>query len=319
MLAKIFNLLIFFIIFAPQTKIMKSREKEIRRITLWGAVVNLALTAGKFVAGTLGSSAAMIADAVHSLSDLLTDVVVVVFTHISSKGKDRKHSFGHGKFETMATLLIGVILVVVGAELMANGVKSIISVINGDTIPKPGYIALIAAAVSIIAKEILYQATVRVGRRTDSPVVIANAWHHRSDALSSIGALLGIGGAIILGDKWTILDPIVSCCISIATIIVAIKISLPSLAELLDTALPEDIEKEIISTASSVPGVKDIHELKTRRNGISFIIIAHIVVNPEISIVEAHDISTAVESALKDRFGNESQISIHIEPDVDSK
>jgi cation diffusion facilitator family transporter len=298
---------------------MEGREREIRKVTLWGAAVNITLTIAKLLAGVFGRSAAMVADGVHSLSDLLTDAVVLIFTHISSKGKDRNHSFGHGKFETMATLIISVILIIVGAKLMEGGIRSIIDVANGKDLPKPGYIALIAAIVSIVLKELLYQWTSRVGKSTNSPAVTANAWHHRSDALSSIGALLGIGGAIILGDKWTILDPIVSCCISIAIIIVAIKISLPSLAELLDTALPEDIEKEIISTASSVPGVKDIHELKTRRNGISFIIIAHIVVNPEISIVEAHDISTAVESALKDRFGNESQISIHIEPDVDSK
>lgn len=298
---------------------MESREKEIRNITVWGAIVNLVLTAGKIAAGIFGRSAAMVADGIHSLSDLMTDAVVVIFTHISSKGKDRKHSFGHGKFETLATLIIGVILVAVGAELMAKGVKSIISVINGEIIPRPGYIALLAAAVSIAAKEILYQYTVKVGRDTNSPVVIANAWHHRSDALSSIGALIGIGGAIVLGDRWTILDPITSCCISIAIIVVAIKISLPSLAELLDTALPEEIEKEIIATATSVSGVTDIHELKTRRNGISFIIIAHIVVNPEISVTEAHDIATDVENALKAKFGNESQISIHIEPDVDSK
>ncbi len=298
---------------------MESREKEIRNITVWGGIVNLVLTAGKIAAGIFGRSAAMVADGIHSLSDLMTDAVVVIFTHISSKGKDRKHSFGHGKFETLATLIIGVILVAVGAELMAKGVKSIISVINGEIIPRPGYIALLAAAVSIAAKEILYQYTVKVGRDTNSPVVIANAWHHRSDALSSIGALIGIGGAIVLGDRWTILDPITSCCISIAIIVVAIKISLPSLAELLDTALPEEIEKEIIATATSVSGVTDIHELKTRRNGISFIIIAHIVVNPEISVTEAHDIATDVENALKAKFGNESQISIHIEPDVDSK
>ena len=298
---------------------MEDREREIRKVTWWGAAVNITLTIAKLLAGVFGRSAAMVADGVHSLSDLLTDAIVLIFTHISSKGKDRDHSFGHGKFETMATLIISVILIIVGAKLMEGGIRSIIDAANGKDLPKPGYIALIAAIVSIILKELLYQWTAKVGRKTNSPAVTANAWHHRSDALSSIGALLGIGGAIILGDKWTILDPIVSCCISIAIIIVAIKISLPSLAELLDTALPEDIEKEIISTASSVPGVKDIHELKTRRNGISFIIIAHIVVNPEISIVEAHDISTAVESALKDRFGNESQISIHIEPDVDSK
>ena len=295
------------------------REDEIRRITLWGAAVNILLTAGKLIAGILGHSAAMIADGVHSLSDLISDAVVLAFTHISSKGKDRDHSFGHGKFETLATLIVSVILVVVSVKLMSGGIRSIIDIIKGTPLDRPGIIALAAAAVSIAAKEILYHVTLKTGKRVQSPVVIANAWHHRSDALSSIGALIGIGGAIVLGDRWTVLDPLTSCLISVAIIVVAIKISLPSLAELLDTALPEDIENEIMATASSVQGVVEIHELKTRRNGISFIIIAHIVVNPSISIIEAHDIATDVENALKAKFGGESQISIHIEPDVDSK
>ena len=298
---------------------MENREKEIRRITLLGAVVNFILTACKIAAGVFGRSAAMLADGVHSLSDLLRDFVVVIFTHISSKGKDKNHSFGHGKFETLATLIVGVVLIAVGADLMAKGIKSIVGVLNGDVIPKPSYIALIAAAVSILAKEIIYHITAQVGRKTNSPVVIANAWHHRSDAFSSIGSLIGIGGAILLGDKWTILDPIAGCCISIAIIVVAIKICIPSLAELLDTSLPEDVENDIITTASSVEGVKDVHGLKTRRSGISFIIDAHIVVDPTISIVEAHNISTDVETALQGKFGTESQISIHIEPDVDAK
>ena len=291
------------------------RLKDIRSITIWGAVVNIALTIAKIVAGVVGRSAAMIADGIHSLSDLLSDIVVLVFTHISSKGKDRDHSFGHGKFETLATLIVSIILVVVGAKLMSGGIKSIISVVNGEVIPKPGYIALAAAVISIVAKEILYQATVKVGKEVNSPVVVANAWHHRSDALSSIGALLGIGGAIILGDKWTVLDPIASCCISIAIIVIAVKMALPSLSELLETSLPEDIEAEIVRTASEISGVRDIHELKTRRNGISFIIDAHITVDPSISIVEAHDIATNVEEALQLKYGNETQISIHMEPD----
>lgn len=295
------------------------REKEIRRITLWGAVVNIVLTAGKIVAGIAGRSAAMIADGIHSLSDLLSDAVVLLFTHISSKGKDRDHSFGHGKFETLATLIVSIILIAVGGNLMSNGVRSIIGLFNGVEIPKPGYIALVAAAVSIVLKEWLYHATVRVGKKTGSTVVIANAWHHRSDALSSIGSLIGIGGAIVLGDKWTVLDPLASCIISIAIIVVAVKMALPSLAELLETSLPEDIEKEIIQITSSVKGVNDIHDLKTRRNGISFIIDAHIVVNPEISIVEAHDISTEVEEALRTKYGPETQLSIHVEPDRTSK
>ncbi len=297
---------------------MHDRGKEIRRITVVGAIVNIILTIFKIIAGALGRSAAMVADGIHSLSDLLSDIVVLVFTHISSKGKDKNHSFGHGKFETLATLIVSVILVAVGAKLMADGVASIIGVMNGNSIPLPGSIALWAAIGSIIIKEILYHATIRTARRTNSPVVLANAWHHRSDALSSIGALAGIAGAMILGEKWTILDPIASCCISIAIIVVAVKMSLPSLAELLETSLPEEIEKDIISIANSVQGVENIHELKTRRNGISYIIDAHIVVDPHISVTEAHNIATDVENALKEKYGNETQINIHIEPDQDS-
>lgn len=291
------------------------RESEIRRITLWGAVVNLLLTAGKLVAGALGHSAAMVADGVHSLSDLISDVVVLAFTHISAKGKDRDHSFGHGKFETLATLIISIILVIVGGKLMSEGIRSIIDIINGAVLPRPGIIALAAAAVSIAAKEILYHVTLKTGKRVQSPVVIANAWHHRSDALSSIGSLIGIGGAIILGSKWTILDPIVSCAISIAIIIVAFRMAMPSIAELLEASLPEEIENQITATASAVEGVRDLHELKTRRNGISFIIDAHMTVDPDISIVEAHNIATRVEEALRTKFGSETQINIHMEPD----
>ncbi len=296
-----------------------NREKEIRKITLWGTAVNLLLTVFKIVAGVLGRSAAMIADGVHSLSDLLSDIVVLIFTHISSKGKDRDHSFGHGKFETLATLIVSTILGAVGANLMANGVSSIIGVFNGEVIPKPGYIALIAAAISIIAKEILYHATVKIGREQSSNVVIANAWHHRSDAFSSIGSLAGICGAIFLGDRWTILDPLASCIISVAIVVVAVRMAIPCLAELLETSLPEEVEQEIKTIALSIKGVDDIHELKTRRNGISFIIDAHIAVNPNISIVEAHDIATNVEDALQAKYGSETQINIHVEPEVDAR
>lgn len=296
-----------------------NREKEIRKITLWGTAVNLLLTVFKIVAGVLGRSAAMIADGVHSLSDLLSDIVVLIFTHISSKGKDRDHSFGHGKFETLATLIVSTILVAAGANLMANGVSSIIGVFNGEVIPKPGYIALIAAAISIIAKEILYHATVKIGREQSSNVVIANAWHHRSDAFSSIGSLVSICGAIFLGDRWAILDPLASCIISVVIVVVAVRMAIPSLAELLETSLPEEIEQDIKTIAMSINGVDDIHELKTRRNGISFIIDAHIAVNPNLSIVEAHDIATNVEEALLAKYGRETQINIHVEPGVDAR
>ena len=296
-----------------------NREKEIRNITLWGSAVNVLLTVFKLIAGSLGHSAAMIADGMHSLSDLVGDVVVLVFTHISSKGKDRDHSFGHGKFETLATLIVSLLLIIVGANLMGDGIQSIWGIYRGETIPQPGYLALLAAVVSIAAKEMLYQATVTVGKQTGSTVVIANAWHHRSDAFSSIGSLIGIGGAIALGNKWTVLDPLASCAISIAIIVVGIRMATPSLAELMEASLPEEVLQGIIDTASAVKGVNNIHELKTRRNGMSYIIDAHIAVDPTISIVEAHDIATNVEEALRRKYGKETQINIHVEPGTDAK
>lgn len=292
------------------------RERSIRSVTLWGALVNMGLTVFKLLAGIFGRSAAMVADGIHSLSDLLSDAVVLIFTHISSKGNDKGHSFGHGKFETFATMIVSLMLLIVGAGMMKNGINSIIDILNGNILPKPGWIAIAAAVVSIAAKEILYRVTARVGRKVDSPVVIANAWHHRSDAMSSIGSLVGIGGAMILGSKWTILDPLAACVISIAIIVVAVKMGLPSIEELLEASLPEDVEYEIRETASAVPGVRNIHALKTRRNGVSYIIDAHILVDPQISVVESHEIASQVENALSSRYGKETQVNIHVEPDI---
>ena len=291
------------------------RERSIRRVTLWGALVNMGLTVFKIVAGVLGRSSAMVADGIHSLSDLLSDAVVLVFTHVSSKGRDKSHSFGHGKFETFATMVVSLMLLVVGVSMMSKGINSIIDILNSNPLPKPGWIAIVAAIISIASKEILYRATAEVGRKVDSPVVIANAWHHRSDALSSIGSLVGIGGAMLLGSTWTILDPLAACAISVAIIVVAVKMGLPSISELLEASLPEDIEYEIKETASAVPGVRNIHALKTRRNGISYIIDAHILVDPAISVVKAHQIASDVEDALSSKYGKETQVNIHIEPD----
>ncbi len=273
---------------------MENRDRQIKRITLWSVAANTLLTVCKIIAGILGRSAAMVADGIHSLSDLLSDAVVLVFTHISAKGKDRDHSFGHGKFETLATLIVRII-------------------------PKPGYIAAAAAVISIAAKEILYRVTAKVGKEANSPAVIANAWHHRSDALSSIGSLAGISGAILLGDKWTILDPIASCIISVAIIIVGVKMAIPNLAELLEASLPEEMEEEIVRIALSVDGVNDIHDLKTRRNGISVIIDAHIVVDPQMTVTQAHEIATQAEDRIREKFGQQTQVSTHIEPDKTSR
>lgn len=296
-----------------------SRTNKITFVTLVGSVVNALLTAFKIVAGVIGHSAAMVADGVHSLSDLLSDVVVLVFVRISGKGRDKNHDYGHGKFETFATLIISLMLLVVGANLMSSGIASIKKILGGESVEAPGMIALWAALLSIVSKEILYRYTAVQGRKLDSPMMVANAWHHRSDALSSVGSLLGIGGAILLGDKFVILDPLAGCVISIFIIVMAVRMSIPAIKELLDVSLPDEMEDEIERTAKGVPGVVDLHELKTRREGPGIVLEGHLVLHSDISLEQAHGISKQVERALRDRFGDSTQISLHLEPENDSQ
>lgn len=298
---------------------MSDREKEISKVTVWGAVCNVALSVFKLIAGVLGHSAAMMADAVHSLSDLVSDVIVLVMVRISSKGKDESHDYGHGKFETLATVAVALLLVVVGVRLFSGGVAKINAAFHGESIAVPGIIALTAAIVSVVVKEFLFQWTAFVGRRNNSPAVITNAWHHRTDALSSVGSAIGIGAAVAFGGKWAILDPIVCCVISIFIFYIAVKMALPALNELTEGSLPDDMENEITELIRSVSGVTDVHALKTRKSGPCIIIESHIVVNPEMSVAEAHRITTEAETAIRLRFGAETQISIHVEPHVDAE
>lgn len=292
-----------------------NREQTISRVTIWGAVGNLVLTGYKLAAGLLGHSSAMVADAIHSLSDLVSDVVVLVLVRVSSKGIDHNHDYGHGKFETLATVLVSLLLLVVGGELMANGIEKIRLVAHGGTLASPGSIALWAALVSIVVKELLYQWTAIVGRKVNSPAMISNAWHHRTDALSSVASALGIGGAMLLGGKWTILDPVVGCVISIFIIVVAVKMVLPALHELTEGSLPQEMKEQITQLITSIEGVDNVHDLRTRRNGPVVIISAHIVVDPHMSVHQAHHLTELAEEAVRQEFGNETQITIHIEPD----
>lgn len=295
------------------------RTAKVTFVTLVGSVVNIILTVFKIIAGVLGRSTAMIADGIHSLSDLLSDIVVIVFVKISAKGRDKDHDYGHGKFETFATLIISLMLMVVAANLMSGGISKIRLILDGGEVSSPGMIALWAAVASIVLKEILYRYTIIQGKALNSPMMIANAWHHRSDAFSSVGSLLGIAGAIFLGDKFVILDPITGCVISIFILVMAVKMSVPAIKELLDVSLPDDVEDKIKATAKSVKGVVDLHELKTRREGPGIIMEGHLVLDSEISLKEAHDISKKVEEALRKEFGSETQISLHLEPEDDSQ
>ncbi len=297
---------------------MDNRTKDIQKITLWGAFCNIALTIVKFVAGILGGSTAMLADAVHSASDLVTDIIVIVFTRISGKGKDKGHDYGHGKFETLATVVVSLMLLVVGAEMIKSSYQQIRSAVEGNPLPAPEMIALWAAVISIISKEFLYKWTVKVGKRLSSPVVIANAWHHRTDALSSVGSLVGIAGAIALGGEWTILDPLVGAVISIVIIVMAVKMSIPALAELTEASLPEKTEQKMLEIIRSVEGVRGVHELKTRLCGHYCIADFHIVVDPETTILESHETTVIIERKLREEFGEETQINIHVEPSDDS-
>lgn len=291
------------------------RRQKITRVTLLGSLVNFLLVAFKFTAGILGSSAAMIADAVHSLADFATDVVVLVFIRISSKPQDEDHKYGHGKYETLATAIIGVVLFGVGAKLLWDGGDKIVGVLfRGRTLASPGIIALVAAGVSILSKEWLFRYTLRVGREQRSQSVTANAWHHRSDALSSIGTALGIGGAIALGPRWHVLDPLAAVVVSVLIMKVAAKLFLPALNELLEKSLPSEQEREILALIGNVPGVSFPHRLRTRGIGNGCAVEVHIRVDPRMSVAEAHRLTQQIEARLRERFGEPIYISIHVEP-----
>ena len=291
-----------------------NREKEIYKVTLWGSFVNFLLLVFKFIAGFVGNSAAMIADAVHSLSDFITDIVVLLFVRVSSKPKDEDHHYGHGKYETLATATIGIILFAVGIGILINAVESIIDFYNGKELAAPNLWALIAAAVSIIAKEALYQYTVYKGKGLNSKAVMANAWHHRSDAFSSIGTLIGIGGAMFLGEKWRVLDPIAAFLVSIFIMKVAIELTKASLEELLEKSLPKKTEEKILGIINSFPEVKSPHNLRTRHIGSNIAIEVHIRMDGNLSLNEAHEITKKIEHALKAEFGESTHIGIHMEP-----
>ena len=291
-----------------------SREKGIYKVTIVGSIVNFLLLVFKLFAGIAGHSAAMLADAVHSLSDFITDIVVIVFVRIAGKPEDKGHDYGHGKYETLATAIIGLLLLCVGFGIFWNGASSIYTFLRGGQLESPGVVALVAALVSIVSKEILYQYTVIQGKKLNSQAVIANAWHHRSDALSSIGTAIGIGGAILLGDHWRVLDPVAAVVVSFFIMKVSVRLLIPCVDELLEKSLPEDVEKEIEQTVLSFPGVSQPHHLRTRRIGNYYAIELHVRMDGKITLEEAHSTATAIENKLKEMFGKGTHVGIHVEP-----
>lgn len=290
------------------------REREIFKVTFAGSLINLALLTFKFVAGIAGHSAAMLADAVHSLSDFATDIVVIVFVRISSKPEDKSHDYGHGKYETLATAIIGLLLVGVGLGILWQGASSVWRYAHGEQLGEPGMVALVAALVSIVSKELLYQYTRLKGKRLQSQAVIANAWHHRSDALSSVGTALGIGGAIALGEAWRVLDPVAAMVVSVFILKVAWQMLVPCVDELLERSLPAEEEDEIVRLILQTPGVSQPHHLRTRRIGNYCSIDVHVRMDGRLSLTQAHDTASAIEQRLKERFGPQTLTSIHVEP-----
>lgn len=291
-----------------------SREKEIYRVTFIGSIVNLLLLLFKFAAAFWGRSSAMMADAVHSLSDFITDIIVVVFVRISSKPADEGHDYGHGKYETLGTVFIGVALMFVGIMILMNSIESIIMFFKGEKLAAPGWFAFIAAILSIVSKEVLYQYTVIKGRKLSSQAVVANAWHHRSDALSSIGTAVGIGGAILLGESWRVLDPVAALIVSCFIVKVSVDLLKPGFNELLERSLPADVEEKILEIVNSAEGVSEPHNLRTRRIGNRCAIEMHLRMDGNVSLSEAHDKATEIEHKLREEFGKDTYINIHLEP-----
>ena len=290
------------------------RNQEIYKVTLVGGVVNVVLLLFKFVAGIVGHSAAMVADAVHSLSDFVTDIIVLVFIHISGKPKDKSHDYGHGKYETLAMTLIGVALLIVAIGILYSGAAKIYVWANGGQLEAPGTLALWAALLSVLLKEAVYQYSMVKARQLNSQVVAANAWHHRSDALSSIGTAIGIGGAIFLGQRWTVLDPIASVVVGAFIVKVAVDLLRNGIGDLMEQSLPDAVEEEMLRIVGALPGVVNPHDLRTRRIGNHYAIELHILMDGDISLREAHNKASEVEDLLRARYGKETHVAVHVEP-----
>ena len=291
-----------------------NREKEIYKVTLVGSAGNVALLTFKFIAGVMGHSSAMIADAVHSLSDFITDVIVLAFVHVSAKPQDVDHDYGHGKYETFASFIIGLALLAAATGIIVSGIAKLIDWAGGKQLAAPGWLALAAAIISILVKEILYRYTVIRGKKLDSQALVANAWHHRSDAFSSIATAVGIGGAILLGQRWTVLDPLASVVVGLMLVKVAYNLLRASASELTESSLSSEIEKEIEDIIRSFPDVSEPHNLRTRRIGNRFAIEAHVRMDGNVPLTVAHDRATAIEQRLRERFGRQTHITIHMEP-----
>lgn len=288
------------------------RTGQIQRITWLGLVANLCLSGLKFVVGTLGSSQAVVADAVHSLSDLITDIAILVGVRYWSSPADKGHPYGHRRIETIIT--VGIAVMLAGAAI-AIGYRGL-ATMTGEDIRQPGRIAFIGAFISILTKEFLYRWTLRVGRREKSPAVIANAWHHRSDAFSSIPAALAVAIAVV-NPAWSFVDHLGAAIVSIFILHASWKIIKPALDELSDSSVPTHTQDLISAAGKEIDGVKDIHAIRSRYMGNRIYVDLHITVQGSMSVSRGHEVSEDVRSRIIERVPDVLDVVVHLEPDDD--
>ena len=282
--------------------------RTVRRVTWWGMIINIVLTAGKIAAGIIGNSQAVVADGVHSLSDCATDVAVIVGVRFWSAPPDEDHPHGHSRIETLVSLFIGAALAAVALGLGYEAVSTI-----RENHPPPGAIALVAALVSIVSKEALYRWTVAVGRSIRSSAVIANAWHHRSDAFSSIPAAAAVGMALVF-PKWYFLDHVGAIVVMVFILQASGRIIMPALRELTDAGAPQDKRAQIEAIALKTPGVRGIHKLRTRQVGYGIQVDLHVHVDARLSVREGHAISELVKQRLYEQGPDVIDAITHLEP-----
>ncbi|MEX2442390.1 MAG: cation diffusion facilitator family transporter [Alkalispirochaeta sp.] len=294
---------------------MKNLRAE--HATLIGAAVNILLSVLKLAVGVVATSGALVADGVHSLSDLVTDAAVLLGIRAAQRPPDTNHAYGHGRYETLAALFVGVMLLAAAVGILLHSWARIADGLAGEILLSPRPVAIIVAAASIVAKEIMFHITRRIGRLGGSPALVANAWHHRSDALSSVATLIGVGGAALLGSRWNVLDPAAAGVVACMIAWVGVQTSLTALREMTDHALPPSDHAVIKRIVLSVPGTSDPHNLKTRRLGSDVSIEVHFRVDGQISVNDGHDIASEVESRIRHEFGESSTIITHVEPTLD--
>ena len=285
------------------------RGHVVRRVTWVGLLVNLGLALVKGIAGYLGGSQAVLADAVHSLSDCVTDIAVLIGSHYWSRPPDAEHPYGHRRFETFVTILIGLALFGAAVGIGWEAVTSI----QSDTHRVPGWIAALAAAVSVLANEILYRWSARWGRATKSTAVLANAWHHRLDAISSIPALLAVTGAILI-PSWTMLDRIGALLVALLVLQAAFGIIWPGLKELMDWGAPREVCEKIRDVALAHPAIRDAHRVRTRYQSGSIFADLHIVVDGNMSVMQGHSIAEHVRKAVIQEVPDVVDVIVHVDP-----